>query len=221
MGHEWDFGSVLVHWPLLRRGLQGTLLLAAVCILAAAIIGLVVGAGRYSERAVARWPATAFVELFRNTPVLVSLIWFFFAFPILTGIRLDLFSAAAIAIALNAGAFAAEIFRGGMQSIARGQWDACRAIGMTHTQMLRRVILPQAVKRMLPAFTNRAIEILKTTSIASVIAYFELLHSARTISSSYFNPIEAFTVVAVMYFLIVYPLSILARVVEKTLRRSD
>lgn len=218
---QWDFQSLPNNWRALLTGLTGTLSLAVVCILAAALIGLVVGAGRYSRRGFARWPATAFVEFFRNTPVLVLIIWFYFAFPILTGQKLSAFTAAAIAISLNGGAFAAEIFRGGMQSLARGQWDAARAIGMNYPQLMRRVILPQAIKRMLPAFTNRAIEILKTTAIASIVAYYELLHSARVIAAADFNPIEAYTAVAIIFFALVYPLTIVARSVERRLRVSE
>lgn len=218
---RWDFAGVLVNWPLLLQGLGGTLRLFAICVVAAALVGLVVGAGRYSTRAMLNWPATAFVEFFRNTPVLVLIIWFYFAFPILTGLQLTAFGAAAIGISLNGGAFAAEVFRGGMQSIARGQWDASRAIGMTYVQLMRRVILPQAIKRMLPAFTNRAIEILKTTSIASIVAYLELLHTARVIAASEFNPIEAYTTVAVMFIVVVYPMTLIARALETRMAASD
>lgn len=219
--YDWDFQSIIANWPFLLRGLQGTLILAVVCIVASGLIGLFVGAARYSTNRLLNWPATAFVEFFRNTPVLVQIIWFYFAFPIMTGIQLNAFFAAAIAISLNGGAFSAEIFRGGIQSIARGQWDGSRAIGMSYWQMMRRVILPQAIKRMLPAFTNRAIEILKGTALAAIIAYFELLHSARVISASHFNPIEAFTAVAVIFFCVVYPLTLLALAVERTLRASE
>lgn len=217
----WNFQSILDNWRALFAGLLGTLSLAAICIVAAAVIGLVVGAGRYSRIRAARWPATAFVEFFRNTPVLILIVWFYFAFPILTGSKISAFTASAIAISLNGGAFAAEIFRGGMQSLARGQWDAARAIGMNYPQLMRRVILPQAIKRMLPAFTNRAIEILKTTAIASVVAYFELLHAARVIAAADFNPIEAYTAVALIFLALVLPLSVAARAVERRLAASE
>ncbi len=218
---QWNFGSILTNWKAIWVGLLGTLSLTVVCVIAAAIIGLFVGAARYSRNPALHWPATAFVEFFRNTPVLVMIIWFYFAFPILTGVKLSAFAAAACAISLNGGAFAAEIFRGGMQSLARGQWDAARAIGMNYPQLMRRVILPQAIKRMLPAFTNRAIEILKTTAIASIVAYYELLHSARVIAAADFNPIEAYTAVAIVFFVLIYPLTILARSVERRLRVSE
>jgi polar amino acid transport system permease protein len=218
---DWDYQSILANAPVLWKGLLGTLVLGVVCNVLAVIIGLIVGAGRYSRNRLLYWPATAFVEFFRNTPVLVQIIWFFFAFPIFTGIKLSPYWAAALGISLNGGAYCAEIFRGGIQNIARGQWEACKAIGMNYRQTMRRTILPQAIKRMLPAFTNRSIEILKATAIASVVAYFELLHSARVISAANFNPIESYTAVAVIFVVMIYPLTVGARYVEARLRVSD
>ncbi len=212
---NWDFQSILDNWPTLLRGVLGMLQLGVVCILIAAALGLFVGSARYSRNPLLYWPATAFVEFFRNTPVLVQIIWFFFAFPLFTGIKLTPYWAAAAGISLNGAAYCAEIFRGGIQSIARGQWEGCQAIGMSYWQTARRVVLPQAIRRMLPAFTNRAIEILKSTAIASIIAYFELLHSARVISAAYFNPIEAYTSIAVLFIAIIYPLTVAARRLER------
>ncbi len=116
---------------------------------------------------------------------------------------------------MNTVAFSAEIFRGGIQSIAPGQWEAGKAIGMTYVQQMRRVILPQAIKRMLPAFTNRGVELTKMTSLASMIAYGELIHQAKTISTMNFNPIETYTIVAIVYFILIYPITLLVRRFEK------
>jgi polar amino acid transport system permease protein len=184
-------------------------------------LGLIVGAARYSRNRLLRWPATVFVEVFRNTPVLVQIMWFFFAFPIISPIQISAYAAAALALSLNTGAFAAEIFRAGIQSITPGQWDAARALGMTYSQQMRRVILPQAVKRMLPAFTNRAIELFKMTSLASAISYPELLYGAKTIASAYFNPIEAFTTAGLIYFVVAYPLTHVVYAIERRLRLAD
>jgi polar amino acid transport system permease protein len=219
--YQWNFASVFQSWPLLLQGLQGTLVLAVACIAAAAVIGLVVGAAKYAATPWLRWPASVFVEVFRNIPVLVQVMWMFFALPALVGVKLSVFVAAFLAISLNAGAFSAEIFRAGIQSIARGQWDASRALGMTYGRMMVRVILPQAIKRMVPAFTNRAVEIVKTTAIASVISYLELLHAGRTVASSNFNPIETFTIVGAIFIGVVYPLSLAARALELRLQKSE
>jgi len=220
-GYRWDFASVFGNWQILAQGLVGPFQLALASLAAGLAMGLLVGAGRYSRNRLLHWPATAYVEVFRNTPVLVQIMWFFFAFPIVAPFQVSAYTAAALALSLNTGAFADEIFRAGIQSIARDQWDAARALGMSYPQQLRRVILPQAVKRMLPAFTNRGLELLKMTSLASAIAFPELLYAARTIATAHFNPIEAYTSVALIYLAIAWPLTQLVYAVERTLRRQE
>lgn len=221
MAYRWDFTTVLGNWPILARGLIGTLELTVASLAAGIVLGLVIGTGRYSRRRLLHWPATAYVELFRNTPVLVQIMWFFFAFPIVAPFAVSAYTAAALALTLNTSAFTAEIFRAGIQSIGPAQWDAARALGMSYPQQLRRIILPQAVKRMLPAFTNRGLELLKMTSLASAIAFPELLYSAKTIAAAHFNPIEAYTIVALIYFAIAWPLTQLVYAVERARRQPD
>ena len=148
------------------------------------------------------WPATAFVEFFRNTPVLVQILWFYYALPILLPFQISPLTAAALGISLNSAAFSAEIYRGGIESIDRGQAEAARALGMTSAQAMRRIVLPQALRRMLPALTNRGIEIFKMTTLASAVAYVELLQQGKLLASLNFNPIETYTVIAVVFFLL-------------------
>jgi polar amino acid transport system permease protein len=214
MSYEFDFGSILANPTFLWRGLQHTLALYVVALAAGLVLGLVVGMGRYSRRKALNWPATAFVELFRNTPVLVQMMWFFFALPIVLGTDLTAYQAALLALSLNGAANIAEIYRAGIQSLHRSQWEAGAALGMTRAALMRRVILPQAVRRMIPAFSNRAIELAKMTTLASSIAYAELLYEARLLSSQEFNPIEAFTAVALTFFVVLYPFTILVRRLE-------
>lgn len=213
--YNWDFFSVFLNWRLLSIGLMNTIKLAVVCLVFGLLFGLFVGAARYSKKRILNWPATIFVEVFRNTPALVQIIWFFFALPILLPFDIDSFTAAFLGLMLNTVAFSAEIFRGGIQSISPGQWEAGKSLGMTYFQQMRRIILPQAIKRMLPAFTNRGVELTKMTSLASVIAYAELIHQARTISTMNFNPIETYTIVAFIYFVMIYPITMLVRRFEK------
>lgn len=214
-GYNWDFVSILLNWKLLGIGLVNTIKLSFLCLVFGLVLGFFVGAARYSYKKIFNWPATVFVEVFRNTPALVQIMWFFFALPILLPFDISAFTAAFLGLTLNTAAFAAEIFRGGIQSISPGQWEAGKALGMTYFQQMRRVILPQAVKRMIPAFTNRGVELTKMTSLASVIAYAELLHQAKTISAINFNPIETYTVVAIIYFFLIYPITLLVGLLEK------
>jgi polar amino acid transport system permease protein len=221
MDYSWDFNSVYVYRQALYVGLAGTLRIFAICLVCGLSLGLVTGLARYSRRRALRWPAAAFIEFFRNTPVLVQIFWFYFAFPILAPFDISPLMAAALGITLNSAAFSAEIFRGGIQSIDPGQWEAGRAIGMRNRDIMRRIILPQAVRRMLPALTNRGIEIFKMTTLASAIAYADLLHQARLIASINFNPIEAYTVVALAFFVILYPIVRATYALERRMAKGD
>jgi polar amino acid transport system permease protein len=220
-GYHWDFLAVLGNLDLLLRGLLVTIELAALSFAVGLALGLFVGAARFSKNKALNWPATAFIEVLRNTPALVQLMWFYYAFPILIGAQLTAFGAAAVALSLNTAGFCAEIFRGGMQSIARGQWEAARALGMTYPQLLRRVILPQAVRRMIPAFTNRGIELTKMTSLASTIAVAELLYEGKLLSSIIYRPIETYSTVAVIYFVVLHAATLIVNRLELHLRRAD
>lgn len=219
--YRWDFTPVLKDYDLLLRGLTGTFRLAITSLVAAALLGLVFGAARASRIRALDWPASAFIELFRNTPVLVQLMWFFYAFPILIGAQMSAFAAATLALTCNSSAFFAEIFRGGIQSIDRGQWEAGRAIGMGYVTLMRRIILPQAVRRMLPAFTNRAVELTKATSLASTIAFAELLYEGKLLTSISYRPLETYTVVAVIYFAILGVMTLGVRLLERRLARAS
>lgn len=205
--YEFDFQFILDNPGFLWAGLKHTLTLYAASLVVGLALGLIIGMGRYNTRKWLNWPATIWVELFRNTPVLVQMMWFFFALPVLIGFSLTAFTAATMALAANASANSAEIFRAGIQSIHKGQWEAARSLGMPWSRIMRRIILPQAIRRMVPAFSNRAIELAKMTSLASTISYAELLYEARLMSSMQFNPIEAFTAVAVVFFVVLYPIT--------------
>jgi polar amino acid transport system permease protein len=218
---RWDFASVLANTDALLVGAAGTLRIFAICLVLGLSLGLVVGLGRYARNPWLYWPATAFVEFFRNTPVLVQILWFYFALPILLPFSISPLAAAALGISLNSAAFSAEIYRGGIESIDRGQAEAARALGMTPAQAMRRIILPQALRRMLPALTNRGIEIFKMTTLASAVAYVELLQQGKLLASLNFNPIETYTVIAVVFFLCLFPLVQATYALERRLGRSD
>ena len=205
MIYQPDFSDIVLNIDLLARGAWLTVALWGLAFAFGLAMGLMLGMVRSAGN---RWlsvPAAAYVEVFRNTPVLVQLVWFYYAFPVLTGWQMSGFTAALLGLSLNTSAYCAEIFRGGIGSIVRGQWEAGRALGMTYRQLMRRIVLPQAVRRMVPAFTNRGIELGKMTAIASVIAVHELMYEARQLSSTTFRPLEVFTVIAVLYFLVIYP----------------
>ena len=215
MDYQWDFSAIIAYKALLLVGLQNTVILGVTCLVLGLFFGIFVGAARYSRNPVFYWPSTAFVEVFRNTPVLVQIIWFFFAFPIISPFEINAFTAAALGLTLNTTAFSSEIYRAGIQSIDRGQWEAAKALGMGYIGQMRRIIMPQAVKRMIPAFMNRAVELMKMTSLASVIDYGELMHQAKTISTIAFNPIEMYSAVALLFFGLIYPAALLVQRLEQ------
>ena len=218
---RWDFTSVFANTDALLAGAVGTVRIFAICLVLGLSLGLVVGLGRYARTKWLYLPATAFVEFFRNTPVLVQILWFYFAMPLLVPFAISPLAAAALGISLNSAAFSAEIYRAGIQSIERGQWDGARALGMGWGQAMRRIILPQAIKRMMPALTNRAIEIFKMSTLASAVAYVELLQQAKLIASINFNPIEAYSAVAVIFFVFLWPLVQFTYLLERRLKRDE
>lgn len=218
---RWDFASVFDNTDALLVGAAGTLRIFAICLVLGLSLGLLVGLGRYSRNRWIHIPATIFVEFFRNTPVLVQILWFYFALPILLPFQISPLAAASLGISLNSAAFSAEIYRGGIQSIETGQWDGARALGMRWSQAMRRIILPQALKRMLPALTNRAIEIFKMSTLASAVAYVELLQQGKLIASLNYNPIEAYTAVAVIFFVFLWPLVQFSYFLERRLKRDE
>ena len=219
MTYHWDFAAVWAHMDLLLAGLVGTVEIAAISIALGVVVGVGVALMRLSHRAWLRWPATGFVEFYRNTPPIVHFFWFFYALPILIGLDLGPFAAAVLALSTQSGAFYAEVFRGGIQSIERGQWEAARALGMSHGELMRRIILPQALRRMVAPFIDRSFELTKTTALAASLAYAELLYQAMQVNSLTFRPMEVYSTIALLYFGLLLTASMGMRLVEHRLAR--
>jgi polar amino acid transport system permease protein len=221
MDYTFDFALVLKNFPVLLRGLVVTLALWAPSLVCGLVLGLSLALARLSKRAWLRLPSLGYIELFRDTPVLIQLIWFFYAFPIVIGVQLSPFMAAWLGLTLNTSAYCAEIFRNGIESIPNGQWEGARALGMRRAVVLRRIILPQVMRWMLPAFTNRAIELAKVTSLASILSVHELMYQGRLLSSVYYRPLEILSTVAAVYFVLIYPGSYLSMRLERRLARQS
>lgn len=217
---EWNFAPVLGSLDLLLLGLVNTIKVTGLALLFGIPLGLGLALSRLSQFRALSMVAAFIVEFFRTTPPLVQLFWFFFAFPILFDVNMTPFTTAIVTFSIQSSAFFAEIFRSGIQSIDRGQWEGAKAIGMSRNQSLRRVILPQAIKRMIPAFMERSIELLKTTTLVSTIAYTDLMYQANDIAQRTFRPLEVYTVVAVIYFLLIFVFSQSSIMVERRLAKS-
>ena len=206
--------------PLFWRGTLMTLGYTAATIFLGLIIGLLVGMGRLSKSRLLNIPLVAFIEAFRCTPLLVQIVWFYYALPVLVGIQIPAWAAGILTLSCYTGAFYAEIFRGGIVSIEQGQWDAARALGLRPWQVMRRVVLPQAIRRMIPPFVNQSITQLKNTSLISTIAVPDLLYNGTLITADTYRPLEVYTVVALIYFALLFPSTMLAQAYERRLARG-
>jgi polar amino acid transport system permease protein len=194
MHYVWDFAILAKYSHLFWLGLGWTLAYTIGSIALGSVIGLVVGIVRLRRPRVLDWLLVAYIELFRCTPLLVQIIWFYYAFPVLLGVNIPAHVAAISVLSLYGGAFYAEIVRGSIESVPRGQWDAAHALGLRRWRVLRLVILPQALKPMLAPYVNQSVTQLKNTSLVSVIAVPDLVYNATLINADTYRPLEVYTV---------------------------
>ena len=220
MGYEWDFAIVFRDFDLLILGLVNTLKVTGLALLFGVPLGLFLALLRLFGSWPIKVPVGILIEFLRSTPPIAQLFWFFFAMPILIGVEIDPFGASVLTFSLQSSAFFAEVFRGGIISIDRGQWEAAKAIGMDRNSSIKRIILPQAVKRMIPAFLERAIELMKTTTLVSTISYADLLYQANSIAQSTYRSLEVFSIAAGLYFIVIFACSIGVRNIERYLART-
>ncbi len=204
---EFDFRVVADSWRFLAYGVGVTLLLSVVSGVASLAAGFGVASLRLYGPAWVRWPVVLYIDSMRAIPVLVVLVWTFFALPIVSGITMSPFTAALVGLTIHLAAYAAEIVRAGIESVRPGQARAALALGMSRAQVLRRIVLPQAIVRMLPAFGSLLSITIKDTAIASVIAVPELMRQSETVAGQSFQPIEVFTVAMALYFTMLFPVT--------------
>jgi len=205
MSYQWRFDVVLAQFPKLLDGLQLTIILAVIGFILSASFAMIVVLARISEQKMLRWPAIAYINFFRGTPFIVQLLWLYYTLPIATGIAFSSITTALIGIMLNLGAFIAETYRAGITSIEKGQREAAAALGMTNAQMMIRIILPQAITRVIPPLASYWVTIFKDTSLFSLIAVPELTYQSRAIALDTYRPLETYTVLALIYFAVTYP----------------
>ena len=209
-----------VLYERLLEGLINTLKAAVYALVLATVLGVLLAFGRLSHSAVVRVPAIAIIELFRALPLLLLILGIFLAYPILVGSRLDPLYALVAGLTLYNGAVIAEIVRAGIQSLPRGQSEAALSIGLTPRQNLRLVLLPQAVRVMLPALISQLVVLLKDTSLGFVISYPELLRTGQQLVQNLDNPLQLFLVVALIYIVINLGLTTIATLLEGRQRRT-
>lgn len=219
MNYEWSFGFLLRYTHLLWVGVGYTLAYTVGTVLLGLVIGLLLGLGRLSGLRIVDVPLIGIIEVFRCTPLLVQIVWFYYALPVILNVQIPAALAATLVLSFYTGAFYAEIFRGGVLSIEAGQWDAARALGLRWLTAMRHVILPQAVRRMIPPFMNQSIIQLKNTSLVSTIAVPDLLYQGTLITADTYRPLETYTAIAVIYFVLLFPATRLVQAYERRLTR--
>jgi polar amino acid transport system permease protein len=209
-----DFGPNELWFLLLAT--RWTILLALIAFAGGGVVGLAIAAMRVAPVPPLRWLAMGYTQFFMGTPILIQLFMAYYGSSLL-GFRPDPWVAAALTFSFNGGAFFAEIFRGSIESVPKGQWEASTALGFRFLSTLRLVILPQAVRLMLPPTVGFMVQIVKTTSVASLIGLSELARAATQINTVTFQPVLVFGTVSVIYFMLCWPLSLLASHLESRL----
>lgn len=203
-------------FPRLMSGLWVTLSTTLISLAIAAVLGLCFGLMLISKNAILRGIAKVYVSIIRGTPIIVQAFFIYFGIPNATGIRLDAIQAGVITLSLNAGAYSAELVRGGIQSVPKGQMEAARSLGLTKTMAMVKVILPQALRLMLPSIVNQCIITLKDSSILSVIGLTELTQTGRLIIANNFESFKMWIIIAIMYMI---PILILTKISSNIERR--
>ena len=221
MGYTFQFDVVWRNLGFLLSGVELTLIVTAAALSSGLILGLLVALGRMSSRRWIQLPAIGYIELFRNTPALIQLMWVYYCLPILTGLEMGAAASATVALAINGAAYIAEIIRGGIQGVDRGQVEAARTLGLSYAQTMRKVVLPQAFRRMIPPFVNESVSILKFSSLVSVLGVADLTYQAQVLSTTTFRPIEIFSFIALVYLVLCSTLALFARRLELRLAVSD
>ena len=218
---NFDFDLAVNSFPVLLVGALVTIKITAISVALGVVIGLVVGVARISQVKPLRLLAMAYIDFLRGTPLLVQIFLIYFALPVVSGQRVDPFFAAITACSINSGAYVAEIFRSGIQSIDKGQMEAGRSLGMTWMQTMRHVILPQAVKRVIPQIGNEFIALLKDSSLVSVIGFEELTRSGQLIIARTYGSLEIWPCVAIICLVMTLSISQLVAYLERRFRTDD
>jgi len=214
------------YGDLLLAAMGQTLLLALCGLFFACILGLIFGMMSVLKSRVFKIISAVFVDVIRGIPMIVLAFFIFFGVPYLLNgsfglnVTLDALQAGTICLALNCGAYMAEIIRAGIQSVDKGQMEAARSLGLPYWRSMYRVVLPQAIKTMIPSIINQFIITLKDTSILSVIGFPELVNSAKNVVANTFMSFEVWTIVAIMYLIVITILSRIAKVLERRLNRG-
>ena len=210
-----------INLKFMASGAYYTIIMSLTAILISVVVGLLVALPGLSKKRGWRIFNRSYVEIVRAVPILVLILWVYYGLPALSGITLNVFWAGVLALALSDSAFQAEIFRAGIQSIARGQYEAARSISLNYRDTMRYVILPQAIRRILPALGNQLVYMMKMSSLVSVIGLQELTRKANELVVSEYRPLEIYTVLVLEYLVLILIVSAGVRWLERRLKASE
>jgi polar amino acid transport system permease protein len=220
VSYEWHWEVLWESLPVLLEGVRITVLASLVTMAAALLLGLIVALARIAGGPLGA-VAYVYVEFFRNSPQLMVVVWVFTVLPLVTGITLSPLLSGIVALTLNVSAFIAEVYRAGITSIPVGQTQAALALGMTRVQLYRRVLLPQAVARVIPPLGSYWVSLFKDTSLLAVIGVAELMYQGRLVATDTYRPVEIFTGVALIYYVLAYPQSLGVNLLFRRLRVQE
>ncbi|WP_413868937.1 amino acid ABC transporter permease [Albidovulum sp.] len=217
---ELDFSALWKFTDALALGLWTTARLTLLCIVLGTAIGFLVGLARTSESRLLRVATATYVEFFRGTPVLIQLFWIFFCLPLILGVELSNFASGAIALTLYMGAITSETFRSSLRAVGREQMDACVALGLPRRVQVANVILPQAVLRAAPTLLSNCISLFKESALVSAVGMADLMFIGQNISNNTARPVEVLTAVALIYFVIAFPLTRAVTLIERRMLKK-
>lgn len=217
--YQLDFGVLAEYWPSMMDGLAMTIKISVLSIILGTIMGILGALCRISGSIILRSIGNVYVEWIRNTPLLIQILFIYFGLGVF--FNLSSITASVLALSFFSGAYITEIIRAGIQSIHKGQHEAALSIGMTDFQAMFLIILPQAIKRILPPLAGQFITLVKDSSLVSVIAVTDLTYVAKNIVTTTFRAFEVWLAIALFYFLLSFGLSLAVRKLEKRLAQSD
>ena len=212
---RWDI--IGQNLDFLLSGLQMTLIVSAITLVLAIIGGLIIALLDMSRFRALRLIGLSFGELIRNTPILVQILWVYYVLPMTLGINISAFTALVIGLTVYSSAFIAEVYRAGIQAVPKGHKEAAQVLGLSPSQTFIRIVLPQAIRMTLPPLAANFVQLIKYSSLGSVISVSEITRRGMELSASTFRPLEIFTFIAVVYFLICWPLAMSIRLWERRL----
>jgi polar amino acid transport system permease protein len=217
MGYQFRWDVIPANLGFLMSGMQLTLLISAVTLVLSMAGGLLLASLDMSRYRALRFIGLGFGEIIRNTPILVQLLWVYYVLPIVFGFQIEALPAAIIGLAVYSSAFISEVYRAGIQAVPQGHREAAQVLGLSPLQSFFHIVLPQAIRLTLPPLAANFVQLIKYSSLASVISVSEITRRGMELSATAFRPLEIFTFIAVVYFLICWPLAMAIRFWERRL----